>query len=384
MNTRNKPIKVGIICDILAIGGQERALLNIVTRFHRERIAPTVYAFRGGPLADELHARGVPLVLGSQKAPWSWSSQWTLEDEEEKAGYLQVLSDNLRRDAIAAVIVFAWPDGVIAAQQAGVPVLIERLDGPSLLDKINDKSMFDRVVCQSQRIYQEMSARAHEFQLAIEQLQLIYPGVDLNNYNPIRFDKTLERQKLGLSPTDMLIGYVGRLHAEKNLEYLLTVFAKLNFDQFSQSVYLLILGPDQGEYMRLKTLCEQEPRLQKRVLFLEAREDVASILATLDIFAICSKNEGIPNAVLEAIAMGLPIVATDVGSIGEVVDSNGYLLPLGDANKLHTCLTKLIEQPDLRAAMAACSLTLRHNYDINNVVAQYEQLLIDCVADAYV
>ncbi len=374
--------KVAIVCDYLAIGGQERALVNLVKGFNRERVDPFVYAFRGGALADELRSLGIPLLLGSAKLPWPCSHNWTDEDEKEKLRYRYTLEVALRNDVIDAVIIFAWADGVVAAKNARVPVVIERLDGPGLIDKIKDKSSFNKVVCQSQSIYDDVISRASEFHLSPDRVSLIYSGVDLSTFNPTLYDKAKERHKLNIRQSDVVIGYIGRLQAEKNVDLLIKAFANLEREDSKRGIYLLILGPDQGELNSLKNIRDSDPRLHDRIQFFNGRNHTAPVFAALDIFAICSTNEGVPNVVLEAIAMGLPLIASDVGSIHEVVEDNAKLLPVVDVPSLTLCLSELVSSAERLESMALSSLRLRDRYDLSKVVAQYEQLIFELLADS--
>jgi glycosyltransferase involved in cell wall biosynthesis len=375
-------IRVGLICDYLAIGGQERVILNILKGMDLSRFEPFVYAFRGGALAAEVKALGIQLTLGSQKDPLSWVRGWTKEDQHEKIAYRKQLCAALRRDRIDAVVIFAWPDGIEAARHAEVPVLIERLDGPSLLAKVPDKSVFDKVICESATIRTTLFERAAEFGLSTDRIELIYPGIDLERFNPRLYDKAFERSKLGLCCGDIVIGYIGRLNAGKNVELLMRAVAKINTNYLGRSPRLLIMGPDDGALASLKVLQSKDPLLQERVLFVEPRENIAPVLAALDVFAITSKSEGIPNVILEAMAMALPIVSTDVGSIHEVINRNGVLVPAPAPELFASCLRDLIKQRRLRESMARNSFRISRRFGLRAVIGQYENLIIKALRHA--
>lgn len=375
-------IRVGLICDYLAIGGQERVILNVLKGMDLSRFEPFVYAFRGGALAAEVKALGIPLTLGSQKDPLSWVRGWSEEDQREKTAYREQLSTALRRDRIDAVLIFAWHDGIEAARHAEVPVLIERLDGPSLLAKVPDKSAFDKVICQSATIRASLFERAAEFGLSTDRIELIYPGIDLERFDPRRYDKASERSKLGLCRSEIVIGYIGRLNAGKNIELLMRAVAKINTNYLGQSFRLLIMGPDDGALASLQALQAKHSLLQERVLFVEPHENVAPVMAALDVFAITSKSEGIPNVILEAMAMGLPIVSTDVGSIHEIIKRNGVLVLAPVPELVASCLRDLIKQQQLRNCMARNSLQISRRFGLRAVIGQYEDLIIDALMRA--
>ncbi len=376
---QSRRIRVGLVCDYLAIGGQERAILNVLKGMNLSRFEPFVYAFRGGALAAEVKALGIPLTLGSQKNPLSWVQGWTEQDQREKTQYSEQLSVALRRDRIDAVLIFAWPDGIEAALRAEVPVLIERLDGPSLLAKVPDKSVFDKVICQSATIRATLLERADEFGLSTDRIELIYPGIDLERFDPRRYDKASERSKLGLCRGEIVIGYIGRLNAGKNVELLMRAVAKIPTNYPGQAFRLLIMGPDDGALASLQALQTKYPLLQERVLFLEPCENVAPVMAALDVFAMTSNSEGIPTVILEAMAMGLPIVATDVGSIHEVIKQNGMLVPAPVPEAVASCLRELLKQRQLRERMARKSLQISKRFGLRAAINRYEELIIDAL-----
>jgi len=370
-------IRVGFICDYLALGGQERALLNMVRGFDSSRFGRFVYGFRGGSLVAEIQALGVPLQIGSARSPLVWKQGWTEADAREKLSYRRQLTEALRRDRIDAVIIYTWRDGVDAALQAGVPVLIERLDGPELLDRISDKSAFDRIVCQSQATRDELLVRADELMLDRSRVELVYSGVDLDCFDPARYDRDAERVRLGIDPTDRVIGFVGRLAPEKNIELLLQSFALLDERAEGANVRLLIMGPDEGALDALARL-QRRLGLEQRVHFMGGREAVAPVLSVLDLFATPTVHrEGIPNAILEAMAMGLPIVSADVGSVHEVVDGNGFLVSDLAPERFAQPLRELLASERLRQRMGSRSRALSRGFDLAATVARYQGMITD-------
>ena len=200
---------------------------------------------------------------------------------------------------------------------------------------------------------------------------MIPNGIDLDRFDPGRYDRARCRQALGLAADDFVIGAVARLTPEKNLGHLLRA-AKLLIDstgvpaRHRRRIQVVVAGPDQGCRAALEFEAA-ELEIADRVRFLGARSDVPEVLAALDVFTLTSIYEGSPFALLEAMAMGLPVVATHVGAVPEVVDGNGYLV--GPLNPEQTCraLRELLLDDEPRARLGARSrevcATLRRQTD---------------------
>ena len=146
-------------------------------------------------------------------------------------------------------------------------------------------------------------------------------------------------------------------------------------------VRVLIAGPDGGARAEL----ERETRelgIAEHVIFLGARRDVPEILRALDVFAHTSVIEGVPFAVIEAVVMGLPIVATQVGAVHEMIDGNGYLVSVFHPEDTAQALAELLRDPALCQRLARRSRTLARRYDLERMVRSYEALLIEALEEA--
>ena len=375
-----EPVRLAFICDYLAIGGQERICLNLLRGLDRSRFAPYIYAFRGGALAASFRELDVPLLIGSDRDPLEAQEKWTARDSEEKLAYRDTLAAALARDRIDAALVFAWRDGVPAAQAAGVRVVIEKLDGPMLLGKIADKSGFDRVVAESVTLRDEVLTRRAEWGLDEERIEWVFPGIDLAEFNPTRFDRAVERARLGLCENDLVIGTVSRLITDKNIKLLLQAFAGIDPATCPGTPQLLIVGPDGGALADLQA-CAHDLGINDRVHFLPATDRVAAVMAAMDVFGMTSLREGLPTVILEAMAMGLPILTTGTGSIPEVMDGNGFLLPDFGPEGLASRLQRLLCDPNLRQGMAQRSRVLATRFELRHSIGRYEEMILECLAE---
>jgi glycosyltransferase involved in cell wall biosynthesis len=160
-------------------------------------------------------------------------------------------------------------------------------------------------------------------------------------------DRSIAREALGLPVDGVLVGSVARLDPVKRLDVLLKALAALG------GARAVIVG--YGPQERQLTEMAAELGLNERVRFVGYQQDVWPWLAACDVFVLSSDWEGMPNAVLEAMGAGLPVVATAAGgTLDVVVDGvTGLLVPPRDATALASALERLIHDPNLRRTMGA-------------------------------
>ena len=203
----------------------------------------------------------------------------------------------------------------------------------------------------------------------------IYNGVDQERFTPHGDDARGELPAGFLPPDALVIGTVGRLAAVKDQATLIRAFARLG-DQVPEQTagrLRLVLVGDGPERANLETLVG-ELGLNDRVWLAGDQQAVPAWLRTLDIFVLPSLGEGISNTILEAMATGLPVVATRVGGNPELVTpgESGLLVPPGDSESLAGALAQLVADPDLRQSMGEAGLArVRRDFHWENTVARY-------------
>jgi glycosyltransferase involved in cell wall biosynthesis len=177
-----------------------------------------------------------------------------------------------------------------------------------------------------------------------------------------------------------VIGTLARLHEQKGHSYLLDAVAQLRRE--IPDVKALVVGD--GELRPSLEQRTQALRLSDSVIFTGTRRDVPEILALLDVFVLPSLWEGLPIALLEAMAAGLPVVATRVGGVPEVVvdGETGLLVPPRDPDALSEAILTLLQDPDLRQKMGqAGQERVREYFSVERMVeeteALYERLLAE-------
>lgn len=228
------------------MGGQEQGCLEVLRRLNRRRFKPYLYTFRAGKLLREVERLRIPILVGSSKRPSDVT--WTPRDRRRRERYHQELVAKLRKDRINVCIVYAWREGVRAAQEAGVRAVVERVDGFGLISRVRDKSACQRIICQSRTIRGLLLAQRQLLRCRREQMVVVPNGIDLRRFDPSRYDRDECRKALGLKPDDFVVGAVARLAPQKNLGHLLQALRLLKekgVPIFART-RIIIAGPDGG------------------------------------------------------------------------------------------------------------------------------------------
>jgi len=208
---------------------------------------------------------------------------------------------------------------------------------------------------------------------------VIHSGVDLHRFSEGEKQRTKKRKELGVPPDSLVIGYVGWLIPIKGVTYLVSAMAKVA-EKYQKSLLVLVgKGDDTGEEeIKIKEQVERAG-LTDKVLFLGWRPDVDEIMGCCDIFVLPSLNEGMGRVLVEAMAAGLPIVASRVGGIPDLVKDgkNGLLVPPEDASALEKAISALLEDKAQRKRMGEAGKKMCRPYSTEAMVEQIDYLYIE-------
>lgn len=363
------PLRVMFVLTGMPVGGAEVLLVNLIRRLDRERFAPELCCLKWlGALGEEL-AKEIPTHTGLINSKFDLRI-W---------GRLTRLLQQRRIDAVVTVgggDKMFW--GRLAAWRAGVPVVASALhstgwpDGVTRLNRwltpLTDA--FIAVATEHGRFLVEKE----KFPLA--KVHVIPNGVDVDRFQPCPEHRVLVRRELGLAldaPVGMI---VAALRPEKNhslfLQSAARVIAQLPAARF------VIVG-DGPERARLESEAATLG-VQSQVQFLGNRSDIPRLLAAADLFALTSDNEANPVSILEAMAMGLPVVATHVGSIAESVlhGETGLLVPTRDADAASSAWLALLGNREMSVRMGRLGRerVITH-WSLQRMVNGYQDLLSD-------
>jgi glycosyltransferase involved in cell wall biosynthesis len=204
-------------------------------------------------------------------------------------------------------------------------------------------------------------------------IQIIENGIEVDRYGPSGADKHALKTQLGLNPSRRYIIHVARHHPVKDQPTLLRGFALAEADLPDVDLLMVGDGPLRGE---LEDLARQL-RIEARVQFLGIRSDIPDLMRAADAFALTSVSEAASLTLLEALASGLPTVATDVGGNGEIVrhEREGLLFPRGDAAGCAAAFRRLFQEPALAKSLGAAGRQrVLEGYRLEQTVDEYYQL----------
>ncbi len=205
---------------------------------------------------------------------------------------------------------------------------------------------------------------------------VIHSGVDLHRFSKGEKQLTRKRKELGIPPHSLVIGYVGWLIPIKGVTYLVSAMADVA-EKYPKSLLVLVgKGDDKGEEeIKLKEQVERAG-LEDKVRFLGWRPDVDEIMGCFDIFVLPSLNEGMGRVLVEAMAAGLPIVASRVGGIPDLVKDgkNGHLVPPADGSALAKAISDLFADKENRKRMGDAGKKMCRPYSAEAMVEQIDDL----------
>lgn len=270
-------------------------------------------------------------------------------------------------------------EGLLAARLAGVPIVVHGEHGTLELGRTNIRvqrwawGRATQVLAVSSRLAERME-RLVGFPLG--RIRTIRNGVDTARFSPAH--RSAARAAFGFASDRVVLGTAGRLVPVKDQATLLRAWAIL---QGRDHTFTGIIA---GKGALLDSLTSLATSLGLRdVHFLGNRPDVEQVMAAMDVFQLTSVSEGLSNTIQEAMATGLPVVATAVGGADELVvhGATGFLVPPKQPESLADALEGLLSDPSLRARMGAAARERAEQvFALDRMVDDYVQLYLNLAA----
>ncbi len=382
IHTSDAVIKLMKFVAVFEVGGTERQFVNLSTRLDKSRFALSFGCLRRtGPFLDVLLRDGIPIEAYPLDRFVSWR------------GLRQMLrlARRIRRERIDVVHAYSFYGNVFAvpaARLAGAPLVLASIrdDGVCLTPR---QRAVQRVIC---RWADAIVVNAPNLKRTLvaegfdpERVAVIGNGVDVERFREEGRRPGIRRQ-LDVPADAPLVGMIARLTKFKGAQYFVDAAAWIR--QRHPDAYFVIAGPrskyDDGFAARLDARV-RELGLDDRLIFAGCRDDVPDLLRELTVFVQPSISEGMSNAVLEAMASGRAVVATDVGGMRDLVQDGvtGLLVPPADVAALVGGVDRLLEDPALRERTGQLARRIVFDeYSIERMVERTERLYLDLVAHA--
>jgi glycosyltransferase involved in cell wall biosynthesis len=361
------------VIETLGLGGAEHLLVTMHRHLDRTRFEPAVACLFGpNPLAKDLRSLDVPVHELGLAGP-----------RELISGILRLrrLVVEERVDVVHTHLYYANVAGRFGAWgSARVVTTLHNPDytyedpgtfvfrGKKLLDQLTGRWINKALVAVSDEV-----RRDFEQQLGFSGVQVIPNYIDLEAFKESldRLERETVRKELGLREHDVLVLHVGRLHHQKGQDLLVDAFASAR--QKVPQLVLFLVGEG-----RLRGDLEERTRaanLSAAVRFSGAVGDVTPYYKAADIFVFPSRYEAFGIALLEAMAAGLPVVASKTGGIPELAtEEAGLLVPVGDVDRLAAALASLAEDPARRACLGAAARARAAAFDVRLQLPRLEML----------
>lgn len=258
--------------------------------------------------------------------------------------------------------------GRLAARLAGVPVVVNTVHGLFALpeDPWPKRAAvygLERLaaVCSQAELLQnpEDLTALRRMRVPADRMAVLGNGIDLQRFDPGTVsadDRAAARRDLGATTVDdVVVGLVGRLVREKGYPEVFEAAARLR-PRFPQ-VRVAVIGPEEPDKSDALTAQDREAAERGGVRFLGARHDMVRLYAGMDIHILASHREGFPRSPMEASAMGVPVVATDIRGCRQAVDHGitGLLVPARDPEALAAAIARLADDPGDRQRLGAAA-----------------------------
>ncbi len=356
-------LRVAYVIDSLGRGGAEHLLAAYLHHLPSLGVDPIVIALQergGNPTGDDIERLGVPVVrLG-------------IERLRQRGAYREVASAiaGARPDLVHTQLEFANVLGATAADRMGLPVVstLHTLESPRLWSRAGLRS---RLMAWSLRRHADLVIAVSEHARAHHLAHLhLPPGLVTTIHNGIETERFVvgptaaatARSGLGIPPEARLIVTVAVLRPLKGIDRMLEAMPAV-LTGVPTAHYLIVGDGEAGEDLAGEAA---RLRIADRVTFAGARADVPLMLAAADLFVLPSLTEALPTVVAEAMAAGLPVVATRVGGTPEMVDSDtGILVEPDDPAALARAVRLLLEnRPDATARGARGRVIAAERFDL--------------------
>jgi glycosyltransferase involved in cell wall biosynthesis len=341
----DRPFRILQTCFSPSWGGLEIQAMEVTQKLQERGHRVWLASLPGSRLADEASVRGLSLLPLDARGYFHPAIIWRLARflREEK---VDIVHCQLSRD-IATIV------PAVKLSRRRIPIILSKRVG----SYINKKDLFHRLTYAHVAMAMSISSVIHKnvldtTPLPPERVMTLHDAIDVEHFSPARVDPLSVRKALGISPSSVVIGFVGRFSPGKGHEEFIEAARTLAATH--PNVHFLIVGEaSRGEEAYADRIRKSAKGLEGRLTFAGYRRDIPAVMAAFDIFAFPSHAESFGVVLIEAMAMERPVVSTNCDGVLDIVvdGETGLYVHPRNAEELATALARLIEDPLLRQRM---------------------------------
>ena len=360
-------IHVAHIVHSFGIGGCENGIVNLVNNMDLERFQFSILSLSANcDSARRIKRKDVICEVVEKRLGNDLSLPFKL-------------ASFLRKHRVHIVHTHGWGtflEGLLAAKMAGISVVMHGEHGTDQLDRWYRRVAYrlgvlgtNKILTVSKYLRTRLINHSH---VPSDKIETISNGVDTRLFIQAQELRATKRRELGFGDSDVVVGTIGRPCYEKNYGMLLKASAVVAEKQ--EKFFLLIIGegPDRAALQQLTNTLG----INNRVTFLGKRDDTVALLNAMDVFVLSSRSEGLPNTILEAMSVGLPVLSTNVGGVAEILSEPGLGLLVDPMNveSFAKALEQLVRSPDLRCRLGkAGQWHIFEKFGLDRMVTEYEK-----------
>ena len=364
---RIKVLKVVKTLDIL--GGAERMMYLLVKRLDKRRIDLSVCSLFefSSETQQYLHEYGIQVFFLKPKKRIDFSFYHQLYSIIKQVQPQIIHSHNFHPNKYSRIVGCSFPIIRKIIHEHGT------IKTKSKIQCYYDKALrrfTDKVIAVSESVAKSL---IEHIGFSPHDISILPNGIDLDEYNISKKDRSAVRKSLGLNNRAVVVGMVARLHEHKDHITVLRAIARLIKNQ--QNIKLLLIG--EGRTRRMIEEFISVLGIEQKVTLLGHRTDIRELMAAFDIAVLSSKTEGFGLSILEAMALKIPVIANSIEGIREILNhgENGLLFASGNVDSLYESINRLIHDKNLYRFIATNGhKTVIAKYHIENTVRRLESI----------
>jgi glycosyltransferase involved in cell wall biosynthesis len=364
--------RIAFVTNCLEMGGIEKLILEISRELDKNKFLPFIYVFQdNGKLKREFENENIPVFVVSKKRGLAWTLPFKLGNlfKEHEISLINTHNQG------------PWLYGVIASFLTGIPLLHTEHTTMAYLPKKASRwkyiewllALFTKKITTVSKSVADYMVK--EEKINNRKIKVIYNGIDPKRY-AINIDTALKKKDFSIKESEFVIGNIASLSSKKDQNTLLRAFSLVI--QMLPNVRLLIAGdgPLRAELNNLT----KNLGIEEKVSFLGNRMDVPELLKILDVFVLSSIMEGFPIVLIEAMAAGVPIVATNVDGNSESVIHNqtGFIVKPKNVTDMANAIFQILSNKEKAMQMGETGTKrVIDLFTFDKMILEYEKTYLE-------